>query len=176
MLRKILYIFGIILVILMTLLIMFLKNNNIKSSSLKYNDVVTFKVQYDISLKDDNILPDDIVINNELTTEENFIQKNQLFYLFDYFKIINSDNFKQEKIITLLPKENVELIRISRFLVNDIFFTSRGVSINNAKKSVLIFLDTNKTYAMCMKELKKIYVGNDFNRIFFNEAIPRLLF
>ncbi|AGR42169.1 hypothetical protein [Spiroplasma diminutum] len=137
---------------------------------------VHFKVKYQIKLEDQTILPSKVKNKNDSMTSEELIKNNNLNYLNNLFDIENNSNLKKNNTIHFYPNDNVEVVRISRFEVDQEFFTSRSVSEGVAKKTVDILLEQENTYDECMEKLKKIYVGNTFNVDFYNKALPKLIY
>ncbi|WP_338984312.1 hypothetical protein [Spiroplasma endosymbiont of Diplazon laetatorius] len=158
--------------------ILFIANINVREQSVIENvneNYIYFKVKYDITLENPDLLPSKIKNDKEANDYKELLENNNLEYLESLFDIEPNNNLKKNNTVLFYPKEDIEVVRTSRFEVDQDFFTTRGVSETVSKKSVDIFLDPNKTYDECMEELKVTYKGT-FNVEFYNKAIPKLIY
>ncbi len=159
-----------------TLLIANLKQSEKIEIIEKNESYIYLKVKYNISLEDENILP--VKIKNDLNINESkeFLELSNLDYLSNLFEIDVNNNLQKNNTIMFYPKDHIKVIKTSRFEVDSDFFYTRGVSENVSKKSSKILLDIDNSYDDCMKQLKKIYVGSNFNTQFYAKAIPKLIY
>ncbi|AHI52929.1 hypothetical protein [Spiroplasma culicicola] len=156
---------------------MIFTKNTFINQDLIIDNQIHFKIQYDINIKNKKLIPESFEYTHELRDqkEEDIIKEQGLTTIYYFFSIVKQKDFNDKRTIVLYPKENIEVIKTSRFEVDQSFFLARGVSENNAKKSTLIFNDRQKSYSQCLKELKRIYVGSEFNLAFYSQAIPKLI-
>lgn len=173
--KKIHYFFIILILLLIAFCIFLFTRNNSTATINKIDNKITLKVKYNIQLKDKNLMPDYIENIKDAKDEYDLLKKNKLLHLYDIFYVESNKDYKSKKIINLLPKEHIQTIKVSRFKTTVGFFETRGISTNVSNKTVKIFTDYSLSFEMCLTKLKKIYVGSDYNRQFFKEALWRLV-
>ncbi|AOG60501.1 hypothetical protein SHELI_v1c05500 [Spiroplasma helicoides] len=142
----------------------------------KVNNTVTFKLLYGIKLKHSYYIPKDFEYNKTLKNELDVVKEQKLSSLKAFFTIKPKKDFTKTRTIWLLPLDHIKTIKTKRFDLDKPFFLTRGISENNANKSIKLFKNHKKTFNECYKELKKVYIGNEFNKDFYREAIPKLIY
>ncbi|ARU91560.1 hypothetical protein SCLARK_00953 [Spiroplasma clarkii] len=165
-----------ILVTLTTILWLMLNKSQVQPVNIKNDQYVTFKIKFDIKLKDPNLVPQPILYQGQLTTEKKFLKSQKLSYLYKWFDVSVLKNFQTTKVIELYPDEEVEIAKTSRYKVDVDFFLSRGISLNNSKKTVAILANSDEDLETCFEKLKKIYIGNEYNKDFFMFGLPKLIY
>ncbi|AUB31667.1 hypothetical protein [Spiroplasma floricola] len=176
--KKLRYLAILIFSLLIGASLFFIANTSFESNSIHkttYDNYVYFKVKFDITLLDKEILPVKLKNNNNTNKTKDFLKENKLTYLENLFEIENNKNLKKNNTILFYPKDTIEVLRISRFEVKKEFFTSRSISETLAEKSVDIFLDTKNSFEECMTKLQEIYKGT-FNAEFYKKALPKLIY
>ncbi|ALD66452.1 hypothetical protein [Spiroplasma cantharicola] len=158
------------------LLIVNIKETEINNVIVDNQRYIYLKVKYDITLEEENILPVKVKNEENLSNSREFLQTSNLSYLNNLFEIDENNNLQKNNSIVFYPKDEINVIKTSRFKLDNDFFYTRGVSEKVSKKSAEIFLSLENSYDDCMIKLKKIYVGSKFNTDFYAKAIPKLIY
>lgn len=173
--KRVLIFLGASIMLLLGGLYLVLRPNPTEFVNVRDDQIVSFNILYDIDVQDKTLIPAPVFVHENLDEENAFLEKHKLNAVLNYFDLEAKPNFSLTKIIWLYPKNFVALNKISRYKVTKTFFTKRGVSENNAKKTVAIFSQTSDSYSECLKKLERIYKGSEFNQDFLKRGIPNLI-